>query len=85
METVPGCLSVDETRHLYEQVVRNPGRGRLDAFSRLGTAACSLMWAPFENEHLQRFLTMYEVATAQMEDPPTVVLMVPYDPYVSRN
>ena len=24
---------------------------------------------------------MYEVATAQMEDPPTLVLMVPYDPY----
>ena len=80
MEAIPGCLSVGEARHLYEQMVRNPDRG-LDALSRLGPAAGILMWAPFENEHLQRFLTMYEVATAQMEDPPTVVLMVPYDPY----
>ena len=46
METIPGCLSVDETRHLYEQVVRNPDRG-LDAFPRVGTAAGILMWAPF--------------------------------------
>ena len=58
METIPGCLSMDEARHLYEQVVRNPDRG-LDALSQLGPAAGILMWAPFENEHLQRFLTMY--------------------------
>ena len=80
LDTLPRIMPVPEARALYDNLVRDPDRGR-NALAGLGESAGLLMWAPFEHDHLHRLISMYEVVLTQMPDPPTLALLVPHDPY----
>ena len=80
LDTLSGIMLVSEARALYDNLVRDPDRGR-NALAELGASAGLLMWAPFEHDHLHRLISMYEVVLTQMPDPPTLALLVPHDPY----
>ena len=80
LTTIPGALSVQDARRIQDQLVRDNDRG-LNALMALGSKAGLLMWAPTEHEQVHRLLAIYEVAAVQLADPPTLLLMVPHDPY----
>ena len=70
LDTLSRIMPVSEARVLYDNLVRDPDRGR-NTLAGLGASAGLLMWAPFEHDLLHRLISMYEVVLTQMPDPPT--------------
>ena len=80
LEAIPGEMPMPTARRLHEQLVRDPDQG-LNALAALGAIAGVLLWAPFGNQDLQQLLTTCAVAAVQVEDPPTLLLVVPHGAY----